>query len=134
LAIYLSLVRVVGSVSAVALAVSTVVMPPAVAALKIGAGPAGGGRVATCSSRWPASPLAMARITPRRNGTISHEPNPPGPNYRERFFGRRFKISLEGSNRFKKWIGLISQSSRPVTTEFQNFAFSPAEVSAGPPL
>jgi hypothetical protein len=41
----------------------------------------------------------MARIASRRNGTIS----------RETFFGRRFDIVLEGSNTFKKRIGLIGR-------------------------
>jgi hypothetical protein len=44
---------------------------------------------------------AMARIASRRNRTISLDPNLPGQNS-ERFFRRRFKIFLEGSNRFKK--------------------------------
>jgi hypothetical protein len=48
-AIYLSRVGVVGSVFEAALTqVLTVVMPPAVAAQKIGVGPCRGGRVATC--------------------------------------------------------------------------------------
>jgi hypothetical protein len=44
---------------------------------------------------------AMARIASRRNRTISLDPNLPGQ-ISERFFRRRFKIFLEGSNRFEK--------------------------------
>ena len=48
---------------------------------------------------------AMARIASRRNSTISLDPSLPGQNSRERFFERRFKTVLEGSNRFKMWFG-----------------------------
>jgi hypothetical protein len=65
---------------------------------------------------------AMARIAPRRNSTISLDPDLPGKNSRVRFFRRRFKIILEGSTRFKKRIGL---KSRYTTT---------SQVSAGSPL
>jgi hypothetical protein len=60
-AIFLSRLWVVGSVFAAALTqVSTVVMPPAVAAKNIGVGPCRGGwRVATCLRRWRALPLGV---------------------------------------------------------------------------
>jgi hypothetical protein len=48
---------------------------------------------------------AMARIASRRNRTISLDPDLPGQNSRERFFRRRFKIVLGGSNRFER--GLV---------------------------
>jgi hypothetical protein len=78
-AIYLSLVGVVGSVFAAALAVWAVVMPPAVAAKNIAVGPFWG---VMCSDMLEAraniSPTqpnkAMARVAPRRNGTISLDP------------------------------------------------------------
>jgi hypothetical protein len=81
-------------------------MPSAVAALNIGVGPSWG---ETCGDMLE----AMARITPsqpndamlciasRRNRTISLDPNLPGQNS-ERVFRRRFKIVLEGSNRFER--------------------------------
>ena len=47
---------------------------------------------------------AMARIASRRNRTISLDPNLPGQ-ISESFFGRRFKIVLEGPNRFEKGLG-----------------------------
>jgi len=47
---------------------------------------------------------AMARIASRRNRTISLDPNLPGQ-ISERFLGRRFKIVLEGPNRFEKGLG-----------------------------
>ena len=51
---------------------------------------------------------AMARIASRRNRTISLDPNLPGQ-ISERIFGRRFKIVLEGFNRFEKGLGDIKQ-------------------------
>ena len=47
---------------------------------------------------------AMARIAYRRNRTISLDPNLPGQ-ISEKFFRRRFKIVLEGLNRFEKGLG-----------------------------
>ena len=81
-------------------------LPPAVAALIIGVGPcwgeACGGMLEAMARIPPSKPNeAMARIASRRNRTISLDPNLPGQNS-ERFFRRRFKIVLEGSNRFKK--------------------------------
>jgi hypothetical protein len=75
-AINLSRVEVVGSVSAAALAVSTVVMPPAVAALNIGVGPCWGetcGDMLDAMARIaPSQPNdSMARIASCRNGTTS---------------------------------------------------------------
>jgi hypothetical protein len=52
------------------------------------------------------------------------------------FFGLRFEIVLEGSNRFKKGIGPKSASSRPgatTTSEVHNFAFSVGAISAESP-
>jgi hypothetical protein len=73
---YLSRVGVVGSVFAAVLAASTVVLPPAVAALNIGVGSCCGG---ACGNMLEAiariAPLqpneAMARIASRRNRNIS---------------------------------------------------------------
>jgi hypothetical protein len=47
---------------------------------------------------------AMARKASRRNRTISLDPNLPGQ-ISERLFRCRFKIVLEGSNRFEKGLG-----------------------------
>jgi hypothetical protein len=47
---------------------------------------------------------AMAQIASSRNRTISLDPHLPGK-ISERFFRRRFKIVLEGSNRFEKGLG-----------------------------
>jgi hypothetical protein len=114
-AIYLWRVGVVGNVFAAALAVRTVVMPLAVTALNIGVGPCWG---ETCGDMLkaiaritPSQPNdAMARIASRRNRTISLDPNLPGQNSeKERFFRRRFKIVLEGANRFEKGVGEIKQ-------------------------
>ena len=82
---------------------------PAVAALNIGVGPCWG---ETCGDMLEAVARitlsqpndAMARIASRRNRTISLDPILPGQNS-ERFFRRRFKIVLEGSNRFKRGLG-----------------------------
>jgi hypothetical protein len=99
-AIYLSKVEVVGSVFAVALAVWAVVMPLAVAALNIGVGPCWretcGDMLEAMARISPSQPNeTMARIAPRRNGTIFTRPKLPCQNSRERFFGRRFEIALE---------------------------------------
>ena len=84
-------------------------MPPAVAALNIGVGPCLG---ETCVDMLeamariaPSQPNdGMARIASRRNRTISLDPNLPGQ-ISERFFGRRFKIVLEGLNIFERGLG-----------------------------
>jgi hypothetical protein len=47
---------------------------------------------------------ARARMASRKNRTISLDPNLPGQ-ISERFFRRRFKIVLEGINRFEKGLG-----------------------------
>jgi hypothetical protein len=67
-------------------------MPPAVALQNIGAGPCRG---ETCGGMLEAMARialsqpneAMARVAPRRNGTISLDPNLPSQNSRARFFG-----------------------------------------------
>jgi hypothetical protein len=84
-AIYLSRVGVVGNVFAAALKVRTVVMPLAVAALNVGAGPCWGeacGDMLEAMARiTPSQPNdAMTRIASRRNRTISLNPNLPGQN------------------------------------------------------
>jgi hypothetical protein len=84
-AIYLSRVGVVGNVFAAALAVRTVVMPLAVAALNIGVGPfwgeACGDMLEAMARITPSQPNdAMARIASRSNRTISLDPNLPGQN------------------------------------------------------
>ena len=84
-------------------------MPPAVAALNIGVVSWG----ETCGDMLEAMARiallqpneAMARIVSRRNSTISLDPDLSGQNSRERFFRRRFKIVLEGSNRFEIGLG-----------------------------
>jgi hypothetical protein len=86
-------------------------MSPAVAALNIGVGPCWGeacGDMLEAMARIaPSQPSeAMAHIASGRNRSISLSPNLPGQNSRERYFRRRFKIVLEGSNRFEKRIGL----------------------------
>ena len=99
----------VGSVVAAALTACTVFMPSAVTPLNIDIRPCLG---VTCDDMLvemaritPSQPNdAMARIASRRNRTISLDPNLPGQ-ISERFFGRRFKIVLEGLNRFEKGLG-----------------------------
>jgi hypothetical protein len=61
-------------------------------------GPAGERRVATCLRRWRALPLA--EIVP------FHSTEAAGSKLPRKLFGRRFEIVLEGSNIFKKRIGL----------------------------
>jgi hypothetical protein len=63
---------------------------------------------------------AMERIASRRNSTISLDPYLPGQNSQERFFRRRFKIVLEGSNRFEKMIELLGKSRSPRVTTSQS--------------
>ena len=95
-------------------------MPSAVAALNIGVGPCWG---VTCCDMLeamaritPSQPSdAMARIASRRNRTISLDPNLPGQSS-ERFFGRRFKIVLEGLNRFEKGLGEDSGVKKDAVT------------------
>ena len=98
-------------------------MPSAVAALNIGVGPCWGGvacgdMLEAMARITPSQPSdAMARIASRRNRTISLDPNPPGQ-ISERFLGRRFKIVLEGPNRFEKGLGedsAVKKDAPPVT-------------------
>jgi hypothetical protein len=108
---YLARAGVVGSVLAAALTVWAVAMPPAVAALNIGVVPCWGetfGDMLEAMARIAPSPPneAMARVASRRNDTITLDPNLPDQNSRKRFFRRRFRTVLEGSNRFEKRIGL----------------------------
>jgi hypothetical protein len=89
-AIYLSQAGAVSSVVAAALAVLTVVLPPAVAALNIGVEPCWGeacGDMLEAMARIaPSQPNeAMARMAPRRNRTISLDPNIPAFNFRVGF-------------------------------------------------
>ena len=84
-------------------------MPSAVAALNIGVGPCWWetcGDMLKAMARITSSQPndAIARIASRRNRTISFDPNPPGQ-ISERLFRRRFKIVLEGLNRFEKGLG-----------------------------
>jgi hypothetical protein len=98
-AIHLSRAGVVGSVVAAALTALTVVLPPAVAALNIGVGPCWGETcgnmleaMARIASSQPNEAMAriassqpneaMARIAPRRNSTISLDPNLPAFSFR----------------------------------------------------
>jgi hypothetical protein len=85
-------------------------MPPVVAALNTSVEPCWeetcGDMLEVMARITPAQPNdAMARNSSRRNRTISLDPNLPGPNSREKFFRRRFKIVIAGSNRFEKRIG-----------------------------
>jgi hypothetical protein len=67
--------------------------------------------------------------TNTRGSNILLDSNLPGQNSREKFFKRRLKIVLEGSNRFENRIGLKNRSPRPpVTTEVNNFTFSVLEA------
>ena len=76
---------------------------------------------------------AMARIASRRNRTISLDPNLPGQ-ISERFFGRRFKIVLEGPNRFKKGLGDDKQKKNTQSrSQKPQFYVQPTAVSAGSP-
>jgi hypothetical protein len=81
---------------------------------------------------------AMARIASRRNRTISLDPNLPGQSS-ERFFGRRFKIVLEGPNRFEKGLGEDSGVKKDAVThhapvtEVRNFTFSLQRILLYPP-
>jgi hypothetical protein len=118
-------------------------MPPAVAAKNAGVGPCRG---ETCgdileamASIAPSQPNeAMARVAPRRNGTIS--------------LGASFRVEIpekgsldidselfsKGRIDSKKSIGLGCSRKRVAhhqsVTEVHNFAFSRAAVSAGPPM
>ena len=139
-----SRVRVVGCVAAAALTVRTVVMPSAVAELNIGAGPcwkgeACGDILEAIARITPSQPNdAIARIASRRNRTISLQPNLPGQNT-ERFFRRRFKIVLEGPNRFEKGLGedlavkkhapLVSHADRAILrSAYSGFCCTPPVV------
>jgi hypothetical protein len=84
-------------------------MHPAVAALNIGVGPCWGEACGDMLEAMARCPFAAQR------GDSAHRfsqkwyhftrPKLPGQHSRERFFGRRFEIVLEGSSRFKKRIG-----------------------------
>ena len=83
---------------------------------------------------------ATARIASRRNRTISLDPNLPGQ-ISERFFGRRFKIVLEGLKRFEKGLGDEKGKKKrtthhaPVTHHRSaQFYVQPTAVSAVSPL
>jgi hypothetical protein len=85
-AIYLSRVGVVGSVFAAALTVWAVVMPPAVAALNIGAGPCWretcGDMLEAMVRIAPSQPNeAMARIASRRNNYHFTRPQSSGSKF-----------------------------------------------------
>jgi hypothetical protein len=122
-------------------------MPPAAAALNIGVGPCWGetcGDVIEATARIaPSQPNeAMARVAPRRKGTISLDPTKlPSQNSQESFFGRRLKIALEGPSRFKKGTGLgcsrkevARHHQSVITTEYHNLTFSVGAISAEPPV
>jgi hypothetical protein len=69
----------------------------------------GGRRVATCLRRWRALPLRSPtrrwRALPLAEMVPFHSTQAAGSNSREKFFGRRFEIVLECSNRFKRGSG-----------------------------
>jgi hypothetical protein len=112
-------------------------MPPAVAALNIGVGPCRretcGDMLETMARISPSEPNeAMARIAPRRNGTLSLDPSCRVKIPEQVFLdvdSKLFsKVQIDS-----KGIGLKSDSSRPsrkAVTEVHNFTFRVRAFSA----
>jgi hypothetical protein len=106
-------------------------MPPAVAALNIGVGPCWGEACGDMPEAMPhIAPLqpneAMARITPRRNGTISLDPSFRVENFEENSLDVDSKLVSKNKKDSKKGLGwalsekgsspppVVSQSTNPL--------------------
>jgi hypothetical protein len=81
-------------------------MPPAISALNIDVGPCRGSKYGGMLEAMVHCPFAAQRgesaDCPSQKWHHFTRPKLPGQNSREKLFGRRFKIALEGPNRFKR--------------------------------